>query len=322
MPTNLCLEVVDNTTFKVNEVESAGATDPVTLWGYNNTMPAGPTPGSTTGEFEVLGTTFTATGTAGQYSTDSALPAYVETVLNEIEIWADQACTQRPSGSVSKVYAQLNRTFSYAQGKSYGGLNEMDITCAGDVGSGAYGINWNAFESEQQNTPLTPGVYELNAAGPSDVSNLQTSFGEPSQPVPVPSANNKSLVWAKSPVDNKYYLAVKDTSNNTLTFIEVDGGNYVNVYERPQDATLGIRFGIYDGEPYLLPTNEQTQVTGSRAGSNPSTNLLALLLPLINNPDYPYNFICVVNDVFVLQMTLPEDDSDFTQNFVLQTVES
>lgn len=78
MPTNLCLEVIDNTTIKVNEIEAAGATDLVTLWGYNNTMPAGPTPTATTGEFEVLGTTFTATGTAGQYSTDSAIPTYVE----------------------------------------------------------------------------------------------------------------------------------------------------------------------------------------------------------------------------------------------------
>lgn len=76
MPANLCLEVVDNTTFLVNEIESAGATNLVALWGYNNAMPAGPTPGATTGEFEIMGTTFTATGTAGQYSTDSALPEY------------------------------------------------------------------------------------------------------------------------------------------------------------------------------------------------------------------------------------------------------
>lgn len=322
MPTNLCLEVIDNTTFKVDEIEGAGATDLPVLWGTNNAMPEGPSPTTTTGEFEVLGTTFTATGERGQFSTDSAIPAYVETVLNEIEIWADQACTQRPTGSISRVYAQLNRTFSFAQGKSYGGMNEMDITCAGDVGSGAYGINWNAFESEQFNTPLTPGVYELNAAGPSDVTNLQTSFGEPSRPVPVPTANNKSLVWAKSPVDNKYYLAVKDTSNNTITFIEDDGGIYVDVFEKPQDAAFGIRFGVYEGETYLTVTNEETQVSGSRAGSNPTAELSTLLLPGYDNPDYPFNFIIVVDDVFVMQLTIPENDSDFTQNFVLQTVES
>lgn len=78
MPANLCLEVVDNTTFLVNEIEPAGATDLVNLWSTNNAMPAGPTPSATTGEFEIMGTTFTATGTAGQYSTENAIPAYVE----------------------------------------------------------------------------------------------------------------------------------------------------------------------------------------------------------------------------------------------------
>lgn len=78
MPMNICLEVVDNTTVFINEIGQAGATDLVTLWGYNNTIPAGPTPGATTGSFEVLGTTFTATGTAGNYSAESAIPAYVE----------------------------------------------------------------------------------------------------------------------------------------------------------------------------------------------------------------------------------------------------
>lgn len=78
MPTNLCLVAINNTTFKVDEIEGAGATALPDLWGYNDAMPEGPSPSTTTGEFEVLGTTFTATGERGQYSTESAIPAYVE----------------------------------------------------------------------------------------------------------------------------------------------------------------------------------------------------------------------------------------------------
>lgn len=91
MPANLCIEVVDNTTFFVNEIEAAGATDLVTLWNTNNAMPAGPTPSATTGEFEIMGTTFTATGTAGQYSADSAIPTYVEPQRTYVQAIGDHS---------------------------------------------------------------------------------------------------------------------------------------------------------------------------------------------------------------------------------------
>lgn len=184
----MCLEVIDNTTFLVNEIEAAGATDLVTLWGTNNAMPAGPTPSATTGEFEIMGTTFTATGTAGQYSTESNLPNWVAPTpagVHDIELYADQACTQRPSGSVTKIYAKLNRPYGFGQSASLGENGQCEVVCPSQQSLNAdyalmiLGFLYQKEEIyDRQYDALMPGVYELTRASAINVDGLQYSFGD------------------------------------------------------------------------------------------------------------------------------------------------
>lgn len=188
MPTNLCLVAINNTTFKVDEIEGAGATALPDLWGYNDAMPEGPSPSTTTGEFEVLGTTFTATGERGQYSVESNLPNWVAptpTGVHDIELYADQACTQRPSGSVTKIYAKLNRPYGFGQSASLGNNGQCEVVCPSQQSLNAdYALMILGFlyqierDYDYEYEALIPGVYELTRSSAINVDGLQYSFGD------------------------------------------------------------------------------------------------------------------------------------------------
>lgn len=97
----------------------------------------------------------------------------------QVEIYGDQACTERPSGAVSEVYAKV----------SLGGFNG-DSVSLGDVRDGRgvwinneeeyHSVEWcEQFVYSNSETAIVDGVYKLEfGLGTIDVSGREFSFAK------------------------------------------------------------------------------------------------------------------------------------------------
>lgn len=97
----------------------------------------------------------------------------------QVEIYGNQACTERPSGAVSEVYAKV----------SLGGFTG-DSVSLGDVGDGrgvwitndeeVHSVEWcEQFVYSNSETAIVDGVYKLEyELGTIDVSGRDFSFAK------------------------------------------------------------------------------------------------------------------------------------------------
>lgn len=97
-----------------------------------------------------------------------------------VEIWADELCTVRPTGSTDHVFAQVKETFGVNDGRQWGNTGDLLIisTPSTEYPQDGYAISWYIdFANGEFTGPITPGVYRLeNVLGSVDVTGYVTKF--------------------------------------------------------------------------------------------------------------------------------------------------
>lgn len=97
-----------------------------------------------------------------------------------VEIWADEQCTVRPTGSTDHVFAQVKQTFGYNDGRQWGNYGDQMYvqTPSAENPQDGYLIQWYIdFINDSITGPITPGVYRLESSyGSTDVTGYVTKF--------------------------------------------------------------------------------------------------------------------------------------------------
>lgn len=97
-----------------------------------------------------------------------------------IEIWADELCTVRPSGTTDHVFAQVKETFGMNGGRQWGNMGDQLIvaTPSTEYPEDGYSIGWYTdFANGEISGPIVPGVYRLDSSlGAIDVTGYVTKF--------------------------------------------------------------------------------------------------------------------------------------------------
>lgn len=95
----------------------------------------------------------------------------------QVEIYGDQACTERPSGTVSEVYAKIALNGWSGQHVTLGNVSDgrgVEIYNESDY----HYVEWyDQFEFEDTDDAIVDGIYKLqNTSGTVDVTGREFSF--------------------------------------------------------------------------------------------------------------------------------------------------